>query len=75
MATVFGQGGLPPAPPIPLCTVVPFKWFLCDAQHSTLGDVAFWGLIQSSVTTRGVGSVATAACSVLNVDMAGSASY
>ena len=30
------------------------------------------GLIQPSVTTRGVSSDATAACNVLSVDMAGS---
>ena len=72
MVTVFGRGGLPPAPPTPLCTIVSAKWFLHDAQHGTLGGIAFVGFIQPSVTTRGVSSDATAACNVLSVDMAGS---
>ena len=72
MITVFGQRGLPPAPPIPLCTVVSAKRFLHYAQHGTLGNVAFVGLIQPSVTTRGISSDITIACSVLSVDMAGS---
>ena len=73
MVTVFRREGLPPAPPTPLCTVVSAKRFLHDAQHGTLGDVAFVGLLQPSVTTRGVISDVTAVCSVLSVDMAGSA--
>ena len=74
MVTVFGRGGLPPAPLTPSCTIVSAKRFLRDAQHGTLGDIAFVGLIQPSVTTRGVSSDATAACNVLSVDMAGSTS-
>ena len=74
MVTVYGQGGLPPAPPTPLCIVMSAKRSLCDAQHGTLGDVTFVRLIQLSVTTRGISSDATSACSVLSVDMAGSAS-
>ena len=73
MVTVFGCGGLLPAPPTPLCTVVSTKRFLRDAYHGTLGDIAFVGLIQPSLNTRGVSSDATAVCSVLVVDMAGSA--
>ena len=69
MVTVFRRGGLPAVPPIPSCTVVSVKRFLCDAQHGTLGDIAFVGLIQPSVTTRGVGFDATAAYNVLSVDM------
>ena len=45
VVTVFGQGGLPPAPPTPSCTIVSAKRFLHDAQHGTLGDIAFVGLI------------------------------
>ena len=71
VVTVFG--GLLPAPPTPLYTVVSVKGFLHDAQHGILGKVAFVGLIQPSVTARGVSSDATVTCSVLNVDMAGSA--
>ena len=74
MVTVFGRGGLPPALPTPSCTIVPDKRFLHDAQHGTLGDIAFLGLIQPLVITRGVCSDATAACNVLSVDMAGSTS-
>ena len=73
VVTVFGRGGLAPAPPTPSCTVVSAKRFFCDAQHGTLGDIAFVGLIQPSVTTRGVSSDVTAACSVLSVDIAESA--
>ena len=42
---IFGRGGLPPAPPIPAYTEISAKRFLCDAQHGTLGEVAFVGLI------------------------------
>ena len=70
---VFGLGGLPPALPTPLCTVVSAKRFLHNVQHGTLGDIAFVGSIQPSVTTRGVSSDMAAACSVLSVDIAGSA--
>ena len=45
VVAVFGRRGLPPAPPIPSCTVVSAKRFMCDAQHGILGEVAFWGLI------------------------------
>ena len=72
MVTVFGRGGLPPATPIPSYTVVSAKRFLYNAQHGAVGEVAFVGLIHPSVTTRGVSSDATAVCSVLSVDMAGS---
>ena len=72
--SVFRRGGLPPAPPTPLCTVVSGKRFLHNAQHGMLGDVAFVGLTQPSVTTRGGSSDATVSCSVLSVDMAGSVS-
>ena len=61
MVTVFGQGGLPPAPPTPSCTVMSAKQFLRDGHYGTLGDVAFVGLIQPSVTTRGVSSDVIAA--------------
>ena len=73
MVKVFRQRGLPPAPPIPSCTLVSAKLFLHDAQYCTLGDIAFVGLIQPLVTTRGVSSdMTTAACNMLSVDMAGS---
>ena len=72
MVTVFGQGGLPPAPPTLSCNIVSAKRFLHDVQHGALGDIAFVGLIQPSVTTRGVSYDATAACNVLSVDIAGS---
>ena len=72
MVTVFGRGGLPPAPLTHSCTIVSAKRFLHDAQHGTLGNIAFVGLIQPSVTTRGVSSDAAAACNMLSVDMAGS---
>ena len=73
VATVFGHGGLPPAPPTPSYTVVSAKRFLHDSQHGTLGEVAFMGLLQPSVATIGVSPDMTAACSVLSIDMAGSA--
>ena len=70
----FWAWGLPPPPPTPLCTVVSTKWFLYDAKCGELGEVAFVGLIQSSVTTKGVSSNTTATCSMLSADMAGSPS-
>ena len=74
VVTVFGRGNLSPAPLKPSCTVVSAKWFLCDAQHGTLGEVAFVELIQPSLTTRGVISDVTVVCSMLSVNMAWSAS-
>ena len=72
--TVFGRGVLPPPPPIPTCTVVSAKRFLHDAKHGKLGEIAFLGLIQSSVAIKGARSNATAMCCTLSVDLAGSAS-
>ena len=74
LVTIFGRGCIPPEPPIPLCTVVSEKRFLHDLQHGMLGEVAFLGLIQPSVTTGGVISIATAMWSVLSADMARSVS-
>ena len=73
VATVFGHRGLPPPPPRPSCTVVSAKRFLHDAKCVELGKVAFVGLIQSLVTTRGVSSDATAIRSMISMDMAVSA--
>ena len=67
VVTVFRRGGLPLAPSTPSYTLVSAKWFQCDAQHDTLGEIASVGLIQPSVNTRGIISDATVVCSVLSM--------
>ena len=74
VVTVFGHGGLLPPLPTPSYTLVSAKRFLYDAKHGELGELAFVGLIQSLVITRGVAFDEIAMCSMLNVDVAGSVS-
>ena len=72
IVTVFSRGGLPPPPTIPSYTVVSTKLFLCDAKCGKIGEVAFVGLIQSSL--EGVSTDMTATCGTLSADLVGSAS-
>ena len=50
------------------------KWFLHNAKHDKLGEVAFVGLIQSSVVMEGASYDATTTCGVFKMDLARSAS-